>query len=305
MCAHAAWTQQFWLLCAGSVVIGVSGAFSQYYRFAAVDLAPAEYLSRAVSLVLAGGIVGAIVGPESAKLTKDAVGSAYVGAYLWMALVGLAALVCSAGLQIPHEPIAGKRFEWAALGAALRRLEVFVAIKSAVVGYAVMIFLMTATPLAMQHAHHDFDATAFVIEWHVLGMYAPAFFTGYLIRAWGVPRVIALGTLLMLASAAINLLGVGMLHFWAALLLLGIGWNFMFVGATTLLAQACSETDKAMLQGTNELLVFAGNVLASTLAGVLLHALGWQAMNQVSLPFLVAMLALLVVLSRRRVALTT
>jgi len=305
VCAYAAWTRQFWLLCAGSLVVGVSGAFAQYYRFAAVDLAPKEYLSRAVSLVLAGGIVGAVVGPESAKVTKDAVGGAYVGSYLWMAVVGLVALVCSAGLRIPHQPSAGKKFAWAALAAALRRLEVFVAIKSAVVGYAVMIFIMTATPLAMQHAHHEFDDTAFVIEWHVLGMYAPAFFTGYLIRAWGVLRVIGLGALLLLASASINLLGVSMLHFWGALVLLGVGWNFMFVGATTLLAEACSETDKAMLQGTNEVLVFAGNAVASTLAGVLLHALGWQVMNQVSLPFLVAMLALVVALSRRRIAVTT
>lgn len=300
VCAYAAEHHQFWSLCAGSLIVGVSGAFAQYYRFAAVDAAPPDYLSRAVSFVLAGGIVGGIVGPESAKWTKDLVGSTFVGSYLSMAGVGALALVCTIGLVIPHESNVTKQFSWAVLGKSLRRLEVFVAIKSAVVGYAVMIFLMTATPLAMQHAHHDFDDTAFVIEWHVLGMYAPAFVTGYMVKAWGVLRVIALGTSLMVVSAIINLIGVEVPHFWAALVLLGVGWNFMFVGATTLLAQACSDTDKAMLQGSNELLVFAGNVCASTLAGVLLHAVGWQTMNQVSLPFLAAMLGLLALLGRRR-----
>lgn len=305
VCAYAAESQGFWLLCAGSLIVGVSGAFAQYYRFAAVDVAPPDYLSRAVSLVLAGGVVGAVLGPESAKWTRDLIGSTYVGSYLSMAAVGLVALLCSAGLYIPHQPGVQKTFSWAALGLAFRRLEVLVAIKSAVVGYGVMIFLMTATPLAMQHAHHDFDDTAFVIEWHVLGMYAPAFFTGYLVRVWGVLRVIGLGVVLMLVSALVNLTGVELTHFLVGLVLLGIGWNFMFVGATTLLAEACSDSDKAMLQGTNELLVLVGNVLASTLAGVLLHGVGWQAMNQVSVPFLVAMLALLAVLGRRRVVVAT
>lgn len=302
VCAYAANDDQFWLLCAGSLIVGVSAAFAQYYRFAAVDVAPPEYLSRAVSFVLAGGIVGAILGPESTKWTKGLLDRAYVGSYLSMAGVGLLALLCSSRLRIPHQPGASKRIDWSVLGGALRRLDVLVAIKSAVVGYAVMVFVMTATPLAMQHAHHDFDDTAFVIEWHVLGMYAPAFVTGYLVRAWGVLRVIALGAALMLVSAAINLTGIDVLHFWGGLMLLGIGWNFMFVGATTLLAEACSDADKAMVQGANEVLVFAGNALASTLAGVLLHSIGWQAMNRVSVPLLLAMLGFVALLARRRPA---
>lgn len=305
LCAYAAEQHQFWLLCIGSLIVGVSSAFAQYYRFAAVDVAPVEYLSRAVSLVLAGGIVGAVLGPESAKWTRDLAGTTYVGSYLWMAAVGFLALLCSAALSIPHQPGVAKAFSGAVLVKAFKRLEVLVAIKSAVVGYAVMIFLMTATPLAMQHAHHDFDDTAFVIEWHVLGMYAPAFVTGYLVKLWGTSRVIGLGAVLMVVSTAVNLTGVEVSHFWAALLLLGVGWNFMFVGATTMLAGACSDADKAMLQGANELLVFAGNALASTLAGVLLHSVGWQAMNQVSLPFLVGLLALLAVVGRRRAVVAT
>ncbi len=301
VCAQAAEHRQFWLLCAGSLIVGVSSAFAQYYRFAAVDAAPAESMSRAVSLVLAGGILGAVLGPESAKWTRDLTGTVYVGSYLWMATVGLLALLCSVALDIPHQPSVTERVAWAALRTALRRLEVLVAIKSAVVGYAVMIFLMTATPLAMQHARHSFDDTAFVIEWHVLGMYAPAFVTGYLVAVWGALRVIGLGAVLMLISAAIHLLGTDVSHFWAGLVLLGIGWNFMFVGATTLLSENCTDADKAVLQGANEVCVFAGNALASTLAGVLLYAIGWQFMNQVSVPFLVALIALLLVLGRRRV----
>lgn len=305
LCAYAAEHQDFWVLCAGSLVVGVSSAFAQYYRFAAVDTAPSEAMSRAVSLVLAGGIVGAVLGPESAKWTRDLTGTLYVGSYLWMAAVALFALFVSAWLDIPHQPRAEKRAAWGLLRTALKRLEVLVAIKSAVVGYAVMIFLMTATPLAMQHARHDFDDTALVIEWHVLGMYAPAFVTGYLITAWGVLRVIGLGAGLMVVSAAIHLAGIEVSHFWGGLVLLGVGWNFMFVGATTLLAANCTEADKAVVQGANELFVFVGNALASTLAGVLLYGIGWQAMNQVSLPILVALIAVLVALGRRRVSLAT
>lgn len=305
VCAYATHARHFWLLCVGSMIVGVYGAFSQYHRFAAADVAPPEFLSRAVSLVLAGGVVGAIVGPESAKLTKDLAAEPYVGSYLSLVGVCALALIGVSQLSIPHQTSAQQRIEWALLGKALQRFDVVVAIASGVVGYAVMIFLMTATPLAMQqHAHH-FQDTALVIEWHVLGMYAPAFVTGSLIKRWGVRLVITLGALLMLVCIFINLSGVSVGHFWTALLLLGIGWNFMFVGGTTLLAQAGTPKDKALLQGTNEVLVFAANVIASITAGVLLHRLGWQTMNQVSLPFLLTLLALTLALGRRGVAISS
>lgn len=299
VCAYATHAHEFWLLCAGSMIVGVYGAFSQYHRFAAADVAPPEFLSRAVSLVLAGGVVGAIVGPESAKLTKDLAEEPYVGSYVSLVGVCALALMGVSRLSIPHRVGAQRRIEWALLGKALRRFDVVVAVASGVVGYAVMIFLMTATPLAMQQHAHQFHDTAFVIEWHVLGMYAPAFVTGSLIKRWGVRAVITAGALMMVACIFINLAGVSVGHFWAALLLLGIGWNFMFVGGTTLLAQAGTEDDKALLQGTNEVLVFAANVLASVTAGVLLHRLGWQTMNQVSLPFLLTLLVLTLVLGQR------
>src|SRR5690606_6055443 len=151
----------------------------------------------------------------------------------------------------------------------------------------------------MQHVHHQFDATALVIEWHVLGMFAPAFFTGSLIRWWGVVRVIVIGALLMLVCAIINLAGVSLAHFWTALLLLGVGWNFMFVGGTALLSAASGEQEKSLIQGANEVFVYAANAIASLLAGFLLHRIGWQAMNQVSLPFLLLVVVLCVLLVKK------
>jgi MFS family permease len=303
VCAYAAHTEQFWLLCAGSLIIGIYGAFSQYHRFAAADVAPPDFLSRAVSLVLAAGVVGAVLGPESAKLTRDLAAKPYVGSYLLLTGVGLLALVCVSRLQVAQTGLPDRRLDWAALGRAARSVDVGVAVLSGVVGYAVMLFLMTATPLAMQHEHHHFDQTALVIEWHVLGMFAPSFVTGSLIKRWGVLRVIVAGSLLMLLCAGVNLSGVSVAHFWSALVLLGVGWNFMFVGGTTLLSEAGQPSEKAMIQGTNELLVYVANAVASFSAGLLLDSIGWQAMNQVALPFLLLTLGACALLARRRLAL--
>ncbi len=300
LCAYAAHVEEFWLLCVGSLIVGVYGAFSQYHRFAAADLAPPEFLSRAISLVLAAGVVGAVVGPESTKWTKDLTGMPFVGAYLSLAAIGLLALGLVTRLRIHDTERHARAHDWRALRRALRQLDVAVAIVSAVVGYAVMLFLMTATPLAMQHQRHPFDDTALVIEWHVLGMFAPAFVTGSIIRRLGELRVIVTGAVLMLLCAVINLIGVSVAHFWSALLLLGVGWNFMFVGGTTLLARASDPEHKAIVQGANEVLIYVANAIASLTAGVLLHRVGWQAMNRVSVPFLLAAIALCVLLALRR-----
>src|SRR5690606_16532666 len=254
----------------------------------------------AIALVRAAGGVGAVVGPESSKWTKDLTGMPFVGAYLSLVAMGVLALGLVTRLRIPETQQHSRANDWTALGRAVRRLDVAVAIVSAVVGYAVMLFLMTATPLAMQHQQHHFDDTALVIEWHVLGMFAPAFVTGSIIRRFGVLRVIVTGALLMLLCAVINLIGVSVTHFWSALFLLGVGWNFMFVGGTTLLAQASDPEHKAIVQGTNEVLIYTANAIASLIAGVLLHRIGWQAMNQVSVPFLLAAIALCVLLALRR-----
>jgi predicted MFS family arabinose efflux permease len=283
--AWAAQTHSFALLCVGTFVLGVSAAFAQYYRFAAAEVAPVDFRSRAVSWVLSGGVVGAIVGPEGSRLTKDLASEPFVGSFVSLAvLAGLAfALI---GL-LPLPPTVERRATEPGLRRRLlKRPQLVGAVISAVVGYAVMLFLMTATPIAMHQCHHGFDDTARVIEWHVLGMFVPSFFTGSLIQRFGTRPIIAVGASLNVACAAINLNGTSITHFWIALILLGVGWNFMFVGGTALLTTAASPEEQPLAQGINESLTLFSNAIASGLAGYLLHRVGWQAMNYAALPFL-------------------
>jgi len=303
ICAFAAQTERFWWLCVGSAVLGIYGAFGQYYRFAAADISPPEFRSRSISWVLAAGVLGAVLGPEGMKLAKDATGVPFVGAYLALVGLGGLALLVAFWLRIDSRKLEESRFSLAKLLVVLKRPEAALAMVSAVVGYAVMLFLMTATPLAMAHHSHPFDDTALVIEWHVLGMFAPSFVTGTLIRRVGVLRIINAGAALMLACAFINQHGTTLTHFWTALVALGVGWNFMFVGGTTLLTEACREDEKALAQGFNEVLVYASNATASLTAGVLLFRLGWQDLNTWALPFPVVVMVGAVLLARRKPAL--
>lgn len=300
ICSFAAHTERFWWLCFGSAVLGIYGAFGQYYRFAAADVSPPDLRSRSISWVLAAGVLGAVIGPEGMKLTKDATSVPFVGAYLSLVALGMIALLIVAWLRIDAKQLEKNNLSVRGLVLLLKRPDVALAVGSAVVGYAVMLFLMTATPLAMAHHSHPFDDTALVIEWHVLGMFAPSFVTGSLIKRLGVIRIINAGALLMLVCAFINQHGTTLTHFWTALVSLGVGWNFMFVGGTTLLTEACREEEKALAQGFNEVLVYASNATASLTAGVLLFRLGWQNLNEWVLPFPIVIMLGAVVVARRR-----
>jgi predicted MFS family arabinose efflux permease len=284
VCAVALQLHQFLALCLGSAVLGVYSAFSSYYRFAAADAAPNTVRSRMISLVLAGGLVGAVVGPESAKWTRTLGEVPFVGTYLSLVVGGALALGVTFALQLPRGTATPTKLSMGSAQTLLAKPGVVAAMTSSVVGYAVMIFLMTATPLAMHHHHHGFDDTAWVIEWHVLGMFAPSFVTGRWVQRWGAPRVILAGALLMLGCVATNLAGVSVTHFWIALVLLGVGWNLMFVGATSLLTAVCAEPDKAVAQGLNELFTSAANAAASALVAVSLGRFGWQALNWAAVP---------------------
>ena len=300
VCAYAVYAKLFWLLCVGSLMYGVYSAFSQYHRFAAAEAAPLELRSRAISWVLAGGIVGAVAGPESSKFTKDMMGAEFVGSYLSLVALAAVALMLNFLLALPPVAQPAKSAQPVGALALLRRLDIGLAVVSAVFGYAVMVFLMTATPLAMDEHHHVYADTAVVIEWHVLGMYAPSFVTGSLIKRFGVLKVILTGTSMMLLCAAVNFSGITFAHFWLALVLLGVGWNFMFIGGTTLLTEACSDDEKTVAQGTNEILLHSSNAAASLTAGVFLHHVGRQAMNLIALPFLLVVIALSTALVRSR-----
>jgi MFS family permease len=302
VCALAAFLGHFWLLCLGTVFCGMYNAFGQYYRFAAADLAPLNLKSRAISWVLAGGIIGGVIGPEMGKLTKDLFAPQFIGTYGALVLVAAAALALVRNLDLPplgaEEPHQSGRplFEIA------RQPAFFVAVLAAVAGYAVMNLLMTATPLAMDLCRHPFADTAVVLEWHVIGMFAPSLFTGSLIRRWGVLAVLLAGAALMFACVGIALSGVTVMHFWSALLLLGVGWNFLYVGGTALLTETYRPAEKAKTQGINDFLVFAAMAGSSLSSGWMLAREGWQTLNLLALPLILGSASATLWLARRRAA---
>src|SRR5262245_43819530 len=286
----AAWgvyAQNFWLLCAGVVVLGVYFAAAQYYRFAAADSVPADFKSQAISLVLAGGIVGGFLGPETSKLTNDMVsGHLYVGAYVSLIGFAIASIFLLRWLDIPQLKESERMDAGRPIAAIARQPAFIVAVLCGMVSYGVMNLLMTATPLAMIDAHHPFNDAAFVIQWHMVGMFAPSLVTGFVIQRVGLVPVLLAGVALNLVCIAIALAGLDVMHFWSALVLLGVGWNFLFVGATTLLTESHTPAERAKVQGVNDALIFLTLVVSSLSSGALFTYQGWQTMNTWAVPFL-------------------
>jgi MFS family permease len=300
ICALALARSSFALFCLGTAIIGVYTAFGLQYRFAAAEVAAPEFRAKAISLVLAGGIVGGFLGPEASRWAKDLLPVPFLGSFVVLAVIALVALSVQSRIRVPPPTFAtgggGRPL------AEIARAPVFmVAVLSAALGYGVMNLLMTATPLAMSFCGYPFAAAAFVIEWHVVGMYAPGFVTGNLIQRFGALRVIIAGTLLMAACAGVALADNRIAHFWAALFLLGVGWNLMYTGGTALLTEAYTPAEKAKTQGLNDLVVFAVMGISSFSSGALINAAGWERMNTLALPFVAAvMLAALWLLVLRR-----
>jgi MFS family permease len=288
LCALAIQAQSFWAFVAGTAVLGVYNAFAAYHRFAAAEAVPEDARARAISHVLLGGLVGGVVGPATTRVTIHALPVEYLGAYLSLIGFMLVALVVQRLLDLPPvvevsggEPprplarvAAEPRFIVAALGAAF--------------GYGVMNLLMTATPIAMGTCGHPYDAAVTVIASHIIGMFAPSLFTGDLIKRFGVKSVMAAGVGLNLACVAIALSGVHLAHFWWSLVLLGVGWNFVYVGATTLLTSAYRPSEKTKAQGLNDVIIFATMAASSFFSGVILERDGWETLNYAAVPFVVA-----------------
>ena len=301
ICGYAVYSHSFWLLCAGTLVMGIYNASGQYYRFAAADVASPDFKSMAISLVMAGGLVGGVIGPQTSKLTKDFFGTEFLATYL--ALIGfcLIALVLQRMMNIPRLTAAEQKEQGRPLREIARQPAFLVAVLSAMVGYGVMNLLMTATPLAMQSCEHPFSDTAFVIQWHVIAMFAPSFFTGALIKSFGVRAILFTGVLLSLGCVAIALSGVEVMHFWAALVLVGVGWNFMYLGGTTLLTETHTPSERAKVQGANDMAIFITMAISSASSGWLFSARGWEVMNYGAIPFLLATgLAILFLRARPR-----
>lgn len=294
-CTAAVLAGDFWAFAAANACFGIHNAFWQYYRFAAADTATEAFRSKAISLTLAGGVVAALLGPELSKLSVDLLAPAtFAGSYL---IIGMLCLVTTSVLQflrIPRPTAVERADTGRPLGEIARQPVFIVAVLAATLGYATMALIMTATPLAMVACGFSFAQTASVIQWHVLAMYGPSFFTGALIRRFGVHRIIATGTVLLGACAIVGLSGIALEQFFAALVLLGLGWNFMFIGGTTLVAGAHTQAERAKVQGVNDFLVFSSVSLASAASGFLQHSFGWDALNYGMLaPALIVLAAVL------------
>ena len=295
-CYYAAYSRNFWLLVGATLMAGYYSANAHLYRFAAAELAATSFKEKAISYVMAGGLIGAVLGPNLASRTRSLTDVPFAGAYLALAGVALLAMLLMAFIDFPanQAPAASG----AAVGsnasvdsdtkqtntgrplAEIMRQPVFVIAASAgALGYGVMNLLMSATPIAMQICGLPFSSVAWVLEWHVIGMFAPGFFTGHLIKRFGVLPIMAIGLGLNLLCVAIALSGIAFEQFLAALFLLGLGWNFLFTAATTLALTAYRPEEKDKAQGALNFCVFAVLALSSFASGVLVTTQGWTLLN--------------------------
>ena len=291
ICATAIWLQSFWLLCCGTLVWGVYNAYGQYYRFAAADDASSDFKATAISLVLAGGLVGGILGPTTSRWTVGLLAPKFMGAYVVLIGFAVATMLLLRLVRIPTPTAA----EQAATGRPLRVIaaqpKFIVAVLAGAIGYGVMNFLMTSTPIAMQVCGHPYGDAAFVISSHIVGMFAPSFVTGPLIRRIGVLPVMFAGALLNFAAIGVALSGIAVPQFWWSLVLLGVGWNFLYIGGTTLLTETYRPEERAKAQGANDQAIFIMMAISSFTSGLTVTSSGWEKVNLFALP-LIALVAL-------------
>jgi MFS family permease len=283
LCAYAAFSQNFWLLCCATVVAGYYNANGSLYRFAAAELSAPSWREKAVSLVMAGGLLGAVVGPNLAAQTRDMFSVPFAGAYLSLAAVAVLAFGLLSQMAFPPAPPRSAILGGRPLGVIMRQPVFVIAAIGSALGFGVMNLLMAATPIAMQRCNLPFSDVALVLQWHVIGMFAPGFATGHLIKRFGTLTVMAVGVALNALCIAIALSGVDLHQFLAALFLLGVGWNFLFTGGTTLALQSYRPEEKDRAQGALNFCVFATTALTSLASGALVTTRGWQVLNMGSL----------------------
>lgn len=283
LCAFAAYIQSFWLLCTATMIAGYYSANGQLYRFASAELSAPEAREKAVSLVMAGGLLGAVLGPNLASYSKSLFDTPFVGAYLALVGVALVAMAILACMDFPEVVARTTAAGGRSLALIARQPAFMIAAGAGALSYGVMNLLMAATPLAMQHHNMPFSDAAFVLEWHVIGMFAPGFFTGHLIKRFGVLPVMTCGGLLNLICIFVALSGVELHHFTASMFLLGVGWNFLFTGSTTLSLSTYSAEEKDRAQGAMNFCVFGVMALTSLTSGMLVTTKGWTILNVGSL----------------------
>ncbi len=295
LAAYAAWSHNFWLLVGSTVIAGYYSANGQLYRFAAAELSAPDFREKAVSWVMAGGLIGAVIGPNLASRTRNLLDIPFVGAYLALAGVAVLGLVLMHFIRFAQEtaPKAGVA-RGGSLAEIMRRPVFIVSAITAAMSYGVMNLLMAATPLAMQVCGFGFSDAALVLEWHVIGMFAPGFFTGSLIKRFGALPIMGVGVVLNLVCIAVALSGVDLHQFLVSLFLLGVGWNFLFTGSTTLSMKAWSPEEKDRGQAAINFCVFATMAVTSFASGALVTTQGWTLLNIGSIvPVAIAGLSLL------------
>ncbi|MBL0091531.1 MAG: MFS transporter [Piscinibacter sp.] len=279
LCAYAASSHNFWLLVAATMMAGYYNANAALYRFAATELVEPAFKERAISWVLAGGILGAVVGPNLASATRDALPVAFAGAYASLVGIALLSLLTMSFIRFPPLPLPNPAHPGRPLREIARQPVFIVSVIACALGYGVMNLLMAATPIAMSQCAHPFSSAALVLEWHVLGMFVPSFFTGSLIRRFGALPVMAVGVLLNALCIAVALSGVELMQFLVALFALGLGWNFLYIGGTTLFTQAYRPEEKTTAQAAMDTLVMATMTLTSLGSGALVTTQGWTWLN--------------------------
>ncbi len=300
----AVWVQSFPLLCLGGFLQGAAAAFAWHYRFAATDTASDDYKAKALSLVMVGGVAAGLVGPQTAKWAVDMFNPIlFAGVYLMTSLFSFGMLLLVQLVRIPNPVRTATSSSGRPMSEIARQPMFVVAVLSSMFGYAVMTLVMSATPLAMNGCGFGFSDSATVIQAHVIAMFLPSFFTGHLVTRFGVLPIIAAGAVIEMLCAVVNFMGIGFANFLVANMLVGLGWNFCYVGGSALLTKTYRPDEKAKVQGTHDFLVYATTATAAALSGTLQAQAGWTVTNAASLPML--MVVLLAVFWLRRVQKTT
>jgi len=275
----------FLIFCLGTLAAGFQGANVQSYRFAAADGVSGPLKAKAISSVLVGGLFAAVIGTQLVIWTRDAVPAApFAGSFLSQVGLAVLAIPVLAMLRTPSVATAATQSGGRPLKEILLSPRYMLAVATGVVSYGLMTFVMTASPVAMVGHGHSIDHAALGIQWHVLAMFVPSFFTGRLITRFGKERIAAVGLLLTASSGAVALGGLDIGHFWVALILLGVGWNFGFIGATAMVTECHTAEERGKAQGANDFIIFGVVACASFFSGNLLHASGWETINWLIFP---------------------
>lgn len=289
--AYAIMQGDFVLFCIASLLTGSFNGFCHYFRFAAADVSTDAFRSKAISYVLAGSVIAALLGPTLARNTADLIAVEFAGVYLSLIVVYLLVSCVVSFVSIPRPTMEQRKAGGRPLSEIARQPKFIIAVCAATFGYLVMSFLMTVTPLAMIACGFEYADSTYVIQAHILGMYAPAFVTGHLINRYGVNNILIAGCVLCGASIVIHLSGIGFLNFLSGLVLVGIGWNFLFTGGTTLLTRTYTPEEKAKVQGLNDFFIWGTISVGAVTSGAVHSSVGWSAVNLVMAPLVVIVFA--------------